>query len=140
MKKITISFIIVFFSLPAFAQRDSTQLMLPSSFNWDSIAVTPTKNGERRQFFDSRTTTLANMECHVTTLKPGEISHPPHQHPEEEMLIIKEGTVDVLVNGELKRVGPGSVIFQTSNRLHNIINSGKTAATYYAIKWKVASR
>ena len=76
------------------------------------------------------------MEIHETSLNPGEIAHPPHQHPEEELTIVRQGTVEVLVNGELKRVGPGSVIFQSSNDLHNLKNVGKDVAIYHAIKWR----
>jgi hypothetical protein len=32
------------------------------------------------------------------------MSHPPHQHANEETIIVKEGTVEALVDGELKRV------------------------------------
>jgi hypothetical protein len=35
----------------------------------------------------------------------------------------------------MKRVGPGSVIFQASNQLHGIRNVGQTAAVYHVIKW-----
>ncbi|MVN23122.1 cupin domain-containing protein [Mucilaginibacter arboris] len=112
---------------------------LPSSvFDWNSIKAVKTKTGEKRQFFDSPTATLDNLECHVSTLNPGETAHPPHQHPEEELTIVKEGTVEVLVNGELKKVGTGSIIFSAANQLHNIKNAGTTPATYYAIKWKSA--
>jgi quercetin dioxygenase-like cupin family protein len=52
------------------------------------------------------------------------------------MTIVKEGTVEVLVNEELKRVGPGSVVFQAANQLHSIKNVGNTPATYFAIKWR----
>jgi quercetin dioxygenase-like cupin family protein len=76
---------------------------------------------------------------HITTLKPGEASHPPHQHPNEELLIIREGTVEALVAGEHKRIGPGSIIFQASNQLHNIRNVGDTPATYHVINWKTAA-
>ncbi|MGI4805659.1 MAG: cupin domain-containing protein [Janthinobacterium lividum] len=112
---------------------------LPSAvFDWNEIKATPTKTGEKRQFFDSPTATLDNLECHVSTLNPGETAHPPHQHPEEELTIVKEGTIEVLVNGELKRAGAGSIIFAAANKLHNIKNVGTTPATYYAIKWKSA--
>ena len=119
-----------------FAQKkDSMQLMSPVVFDWNAINAVSTKTGERRQFFNSATPTLDNLECHVSSLNVGETAHPPHKHPEDEMLIVKEGTVEVLVNGELKRVGPGSVIFQAANQLHNIKNVGNTTATYFAIKW-----
>jgi quercetin dioxygenase-like cupin family protein len=55
------------------------------------------------------------MECHVTTLNPGQAPHPPHQHAQEELFIVKEGTAEALVNGEWKRLGPGSVVFQASH-------------------------
>jgi uncharacterized cupin superfamily protein len=74
---------------------------------------------------------------HITTLNPGEISHPPHQHPEEELLIVREGTVEMLQNGVPSRVGPGSIIFNASNEFHNIRNVGATPATYHVIQWRV---
>jgi quercetin dioxygenase-like cupin family protein len=85
------------------------------------------------------TATLDELEIHITTLKPGLASHAPHQHPNEEMLVVREGTVEALVNGELKRVGPGSIIFQASNQLHNVKNVGDTPATYHVINWKTAA-
>ena len=119
------------------AKHQTQKANLPSTaFNWDSIKVMATKVGEKRQFFDAPTSTLNNLECHVTTLNPGEIAHAPHQHPEEELTIVKEGMVEVLVNGELKVVGAGSVVFQAANSLHGIKNVGTTKAVYHAIKWK----
>jgi quercetin dioxygenase-like cupin family protein len=111
------------------------QVMGSSVFDWTAIPAKKTPIGESRKFFRAPTATLDELECHVTTLNPGEMAHPPHQHPDEELIIIKEGTVEALVNGELKRVGPGSVIFQASNQLHSIKNVGETPATYHVIKW-----
>ena len=136
-----IKLLLVFFCIPfeSNAQKnDSMQLMKPVAFDWNMITPVPTKTGERRQFFNSATSTLDNLELHVTTLKPGEMGHPPHQHPEEEMTIVKEGTVEVLVDGKLQTIGPGSVVFQPANKLHSIKNVGTTNATYFAIKWKTA--
>jgi XRE family transcriptional regulator, regulator of sulfur utilization len=111
------------------------QVMGSSAFDWTTIPAKKTPIGESRKFFRAPTATLDELECHVTTLNPGEMAHPPHQHPDEELIIIKEGVVEALVNGELKRVGPGSVIFQASNQMHSIRNVGETPATYHVIKW-----
>ena len=51
-------------------------------------------------------------------------------------MIIKEGTIEALVQGEWKRVGEGSVIFNASNQLHGLRNVGTTPATYHVINWK----
>jgi XRE family transcriptional regulator, regulator of sulfur utilization len=121
-------------SVVGLAKTDTT-LMGSSIFDWNSIEVKPTKIGATRKFFQAPTATLDELECHVTTLNPGETPHAPHKHPDEELIIIKEGTVESLVNGQLKRVGPGSVIFQASNQMHSIRNVGQTQATYHVIKW-----
>jgi len=121
-------------SIVGLAQTD-TSLMSSSIFDWNSIEAKPTKVGTTRKFFQAPTATLDELECHVTTLNPGETPHPPHKHPDEELIIVKEGTVESLVNGQIKRVGPGSVIFQASNQMHSIRNVGQTPATYHVIKW-----
>ena len=115
--------------------RSQTPVMKSSVFEWNAIEAKPNKTGAVRRFFQAPTATLDELECHVTTLNPGETPHPPHQHPDEELMIVKEGTVESLVNGETRRVGPGSVIFQAANQLHAIRNVGTGPATYHVIKW-----
>ena len=111
-------------------------ILQTSVFDWNSIPATETKVGSVRQIFRGPTATLDELEMHVTTLNPGQASHPPHQHPNEELVIVKEGTVEAYVNGEWKKVGPGSVIFNASNQLHGVRNAGTGPATYHVINWK----
>ena len=108
-------------------------------FDWNNVPEKPTPYGSVRSFCSSPTATLENLELHVTTLKPGQQPHPPHKHPNEEMIIIREGEVETLSNGEWKRVGPGSVIFNGSNQLHGLHNVGKIDAVYHVINWKTAA-
>lgn len=110
-------------------------LMKSSVFDWNSIEAKTTKTGARRDFFEAPTATTDQLECHVTTLNPGEAPHAGHQHPEEELIIIKEGTIEAMQNGKAKLAGPGSIIFEASNELHGLRNVGKTQATYFVIKW-----
>lgn len=115
--------------------RTQPSIMQSAVFDWTTIPAKPTKVGSVRNFFRAPTATLDELESHVTTLNPGEAAHAPHKHPDEELLIIREGTVEALVNGTTKRVGPGSVIFQASNQMHSIRNVGETPASYHVIKW-----
>ena len=55
------------------------------------------------------------------------------------MIIIQQGTLETLSNGEWKRVGPGSVIFNGSNQLHGLKNVGSTPAVYHVVNWKSAA-
>jgi quercetin dioxygenase-like cupin family protein len=104
-------------------------------FDWNGFTAQPNKHGEVRRVVQQPTATLDELEMHITTLNPGASPHAPHQHPDEELLIVKEGMVESLVNGEQKRVGPGSVIFQAANQMHAIRNVGDGPATYHVIKW-----
>jgi quercetin dioxygenase-like cupin family protein len=117
------------------AMHAGTAVLGSRVFDWNDLKVETTKTGSTRKVVQQPTATLDELEIHVTTLNPGETPHAPHKHPDEELLIVKEGTVESLVNGELKRVGPGSVIFQAANQLHSIRNVGSTPATYHVIKW-----
>jgi XRE family transcriptional regulator, regulator of sulfur utilization len=111
-------------------------LMGSRAVDWNAVQVSQDGTKSVRQFFKAPTATLAELEVHVTTLPAGELSHAPHKHPNEELVIVKEGTVEVLVDGRLQRVGPGSVIFNASNQLHSLRNVGNSAATYHVINWK----
>jgi quercetin dioxygenase-like cupin family protein len=116
-----------------------SSVMGSAVFDWNSVPAKETNVGSVRSFFKSPTSTLDELELHVTTLNPGQASHPPHQHPNEELVIVKEGTVEALVNGEWKRVGPGSAIFNASNQLHGLKNIGTGPATYHVINWRCRS-
>jgi quercetin dioxygenase-like cupin family protein len=111
----------------------------PSVWDWNSLAVTKTDVGEVRSVVNGPTATLDQLEMHITTLNPGVASHPPHKHPNEELVIIREGTVETLSNGVWKRLGPGSIILNASNSLHALRNVGPGPATYHVINWKTAA-
>ena len=103
-------------------------------FEWSRLEVKPTKVGARRDVFDAPTATLANLECHLTTVNPGEAPHAPHRHADEELLFVKDGTIDVMINGVTEKAGPGSVVFFAANDLHGLRNGGPTPATYCVLR------
>ena len=120
----------------ALALADQPPVLGSAVFDWNAIQAKPTEVGSVRSFFKNRTATLDELEVHVTTLKPSMTSHAPHRHPNEELIIVKQGTVETLSNGEWKRVGPGSVIFNASNQLHGLRNVGADDAIYHVVNWK----
>ena len=95
-------------ALTAVAGLQARRAVLGSAiFDWNSFKAEPNDTGAVRTVVQQPTATLDELEIHITTLNKGETPHAPHQHPDEELVIVKEGTVESLVNGELKRVGPG---------------------------------
>ena len=106
-----------------------------SVYDWNSMTAKKSATGEARQVMKGPTKTLDELEVHITTLNPGERSHAAHKHPNEEMIMIKEGTVETLSLGTWKRLGPGSVIVNGSNDVHELRNVGSTPATYFVMNW-----
>ena len=111
-------------------------VMRSTVFDWKEMKVAATKTGEVRRIVARPTATLDELEMHVTTLKAGEAPHAPHQHPDEELMIVLQGTLEAMNASGVKRVGPGSAIFQGSNEMHGVKNVGADAASYYVIRWQ----
>ncbi len=76
--------------------------------DWNTRKPIPTRTGQRRDVFDAPTGTLDRLHGHITTLNPGENTGPLHRHPQEELVIIKEGTIEVNIDGRKQVLaGPG---------------------------------
>jgi len=104
-------------------------------FDWNTIPVQQTSVGQYRQLLRAPTATLDELEMHVTTLNPGQTSHAPHKHPNEEIVVLASGKLEVFSNGKTQVLGPGSVIFNASNQMHGVKNVGDVPATYHVINW-----
>ena len=92
--------------------------------------------GDLRVYFDGPTPQLKSVTAGSLRLKPGMSPHPPHQHPEEEFMVVTEGTGEISVEGKATRVAPGSIMFCAAGKLHGIVNTGKTPLLFYYWKWK----
>lgn len=103
-------------------------------FEWEKLTATPTKVGFRRAVLDAPTVTCERLRCHITTLNAGQAAHPAHRHPDEEVILVKEGVIEVTINGRTERASAGSVFFFASNDEHGMRNAGDGPATYYVIR------
>lgn len=103
-------------------------------FEWTQLTASPTPVGQFRAIVDAATATFGNFECHVTTLRPGVASHEPHQHPDEEIVVVKEGTLEAVINGRAHRASAGSLIFIASNDHHGLRNPTDAPVTYHVMR------
>jgi quercetin dioxygenase-like cupin family protein len=121
------------------AEYNTAPTLRSGVFDWEKLTVKPSKVGEGRAVLNGSTVTLKNLESHITTVNAGEASHPAHRHPDEELILVKEGTLEVTINGEAQRAGAGSIFFFASNDLHGMRNVGTTRATYHVIRMVTAA-
>lgn len=86
-----------------------------------------------RPVLNGVTTRGQRLSVHISELAPGEAPHPPARQPHEEIIVIREGTLEVTLDGKPTVLGPGSVIFSAFNELNGWKNVGKTVAQHYVI-------
>src|SRR5580704_14978208 len=103
------------------------------TYQYDDLPVTT--NGQNRARANLKGETHAGfpIELHETELAPGEQPHPPHHHAHEEMVLVREGTLEVTISGRSANLGPGSVAYVASNEEHGWHNAGTTRAHYFVL-------
>lgn len=100
-------------------------------FEWSKLPVQKTANGERREIIAGSTPTLAQFRSHVTTLNPGLPWSGLEKHTDEEIVIVKEGTLEYEINGHIQTAPTGSVILVLAGDIHRLRNGGTTPVTYF---------
>ena len=123
--------------IPSILQEAGTaakeNAMASAMYPFAKLPVRTPNNAQIRDVLKGKLATGESLEVHETTLVPGGGPHPPHRHAHSEMWLIREGTVEITVNGTSSRLGPGSVGFVESNDEHGIKNVGTTPATYFVV-------
>jgi quercetin dioxygenase-like cupin family protein len=121
-------------ALAASPGRAAQTTALPSKvFPYDQLPVREQNGHQSRAILSGELHTGCYVEVHQTRLPPGAAPHPPHHHLHEEMFMIREGTLEVTINGQTTRLGPGSVGFAGSNDEHGVRNIGTTPAEYFVV-------
>ena len=114
----------------ALAEAAAENRVLPSKA-WRFEDLVLKKNS--RAVLNGETHGGFSIELHETELPPGEAPHPPHHHVHEEMIMIREGTLEVTIAGRVAKIGPGGVAFVASNEEHGWRNVGTTPAHYFVL-------
>ena len=108
----------------------------PFFLDWPAMPVQHTAKGESRQIFSSPTRWLSKIDMHATTLNPGEVSHLPHIHRAEEIILMRSGHVQEYINGQHYPAAGGDLIFLASGNPHALENTGKERCEYFALQWE----
>jgi XRE family transcriptional regulator, regulator of sulfur utilization len=121
---------------PAPAADNSVEklpVMKTKSYKYDELPVTTNGKNKQRRLFTAKTHTGFKMESHMSDIAPGEVNHPPHQHLREEMMLVREGVMELTISGVPHRLGPGDVGVIGSNEIHNAKNVGTAVAKYFIV-------
>ena len=98
--------------------------------------ITHEEFGDVRIYHEGRTDQLGSLTFGSLLLKPGKAPHPPHEHPEEEIMIVAEGAGEISVEGKVTKAPTGTSMYCAANKVHGIVNTGKAPLLFYFFKWK----
>lgn len=111
------------------AQKAAPATLSSKAYRFEDLVL----KGNSRAVFDGLTHSGSHVDLHETQLAPGAAPHAPHKHEHEEIVMIREGTLEVTIEGKVTVVGPGSVVYAGSNDMHGWKNVGTTVAQYFVI-------
>lgn len=103
-------------------------------FAFDELPVRYSSGGAAtRPVLRGRLKTGEVIELHETTLMPGQMPHPAHRHVHTELMLVREGTLEFILEGKSERVGAGGVAYAASGELHGLRNAGTAPAIYFVM-------
>lgn len=114
------------------AKQEGGSFML----DWNDLKTSNTGKGYRRNFFDRATSQLNQFEMHTTALNAGAVSHAPHTHVQEEIILVLRGNVEMFIDGKYYKASAGDLYFVSSGVPHNLRNIGKEQCEYFAFQWR----
>ncbi len=104
--------------------------------DWNDLKTNNTGKGYRRDFFNRATSQLKQFEMHTTALNADSVSHAPHTHVQEEIVLILRGNVEMYIDGKLYKGAAGDIYFLSANVPHALKNIGKEQCEYFAFQWR----
>ena len=120
--------------IPALAAAQQTPKGLPSRvFKYDDLPVRVNGENKSRAVMKGETHAGFPIELHMTELGPGQAPHGPHKHVHEELLMLKDGSLDVTISGQTTHITAGSIVYVASNEMHGWRNPGTDRAQYFVI-------
>ena len=117
------------------AKSDDTpsNSLLSAVYPFASLPVHRSPKVETRPILKGKLATAESVEVHETVLPAGGAPHPPHRHVHTEMWLIREGTVEITIEGKAHRLDGGSLAMVRSNEEHGIKNPTDKPATYFVV-------
>lgn len=133
MSRLLIVRIFAIFIAVAPASAQTARSAIDTCINaFDARAVEPTKAGYQYWFVDRND--LDGRTLKLSVVAPGQATHAPHTHAEDEFFFVLEGRAEFIMNGQRRSVGPLTSLYCPPRSEHGIRNAGPDTLRYLVIK------
>lgn len=121
-------------SLSAFAQL---QPIKSGVYKWNDFKVHSNEDRVGRPILEGVSSHLEYLEMHATTQNVGAKPSTAHANEDiEEIILVKEGTMKVTIEGKSSILGANGVVSLMPLQMHSLQNVGTTPLTYYIIRYR----
>jgi quercetin dioxygenase-like cupin family protein len=94
----------------------------------------PFKGRAGHSFFHGVLPTGIGCEAHVSYLAVGAQHEPEEKHRHSEIWLVREGKVELRLNGESHMLAAGDVGIAVAGTMHWVRNAGDTVASYFVLE------
>jgi (S)-ureidoglycine aminohydrolase len=105
-------------------------------YAWKDAPVEKTRTGFKRTIVSGMATDFQYLDIFATTLKKKKTEDKGVHADFEEMIIVKDGSLKITINGKSKTVGQGSVAMIMPGDEHSFENAANGETTYYVFRYK----
>ena len=109
----------------------------------DQLEVDPVAGWKPYFIFNGSTCNLEHLTVHASVLSPGCCPHPPHAHPEEEILVVLHGEAVCVIPDSAEQSDPrtevlhsGEFVYYPAYQHHTIRNTSEHQIVYLMMKWR----
>ena len=105
-------------------------------YPWKDATVEKAASGSKRVIVKGAATDFKSMEIQAITLEKGKAERESQSADTEEMVIVKDGELEIAFNGKSQTAGRGSVAVVMPGDSRNFRNVAEGPTTYYLLRYK----
>ncbi|WP_020531173.1 cupin domain-containing protein [Flexithrix dorotheae] len=115
----------------------STSQKLSGVYQWNQKAVKKSDGQEIKTFIKGPSTHFEMLDLHAVTLgSGGKLTHESNHEDMEEVIIVKEGLLQVTIDGKQNTLGPQGVVQLLPGKDHTFENVGEENLAFYVMQYK----
>jgi (S)-ureidoglycine aminohydrolase len=127
---------LLFMLSTALGIKAQNQQIPAAVYRWDAGPVKKNTTSEQRVLLEGATPAFTHVKVHATTVAGDKAAHAGHSHADEELIIVKEGVLNVTIKGQTETLEAGSVAVIMPGDEHALANAGQAPVTYYIMRYE----